>query len=414
MAAPQGTTEAQTTEHSAEVVRSAETCLNREPGSGSSSALGVGTEAFDTTVEDIRSLLWSSDRNPLVEVASALRSRFRLPRRGLVTALLAASFGAGVRLALALVVTAVARESTPVPWGRWALILVFSGLLDATGVVRAPLSELPAGARARKGLDDWTAMLPTVERESDLREVACFAHRWIRPPVAAVVGVGVATVVLSACWLAAPEGISELAPGSIVLLFVLLVDFGTTTVNPSNSAVFTREAHYDHRLFWASPADSPEVQRAVRSTTIFGFVTGLWVTIYLVLAVVLVSWDSPLVVPLSVGFLAIGYLFAFVSAACLRSAIEKIVRRSRDRQLGRLREEIGAMGPGPDGLSTEGIEHARYLIELHNTIRDAPTTPTAAHTLMRSAAGLIVPTIAFVITIFGEVSAERLLDAMLP
>jgi len=50
---------------------------------------------------------------------------------------------------------------------------------------------------------------------------------------------------------------------------------------------------------------------------------------------------------------------------------------------------------------------------LHNTIRDAPTTSTT-QSLVRAAAGLIVPTIVFVITVFGEVSAERILDAILP
>ena len=53
-------------------------------------------------------------------------------------------------------------------------------------------------------------------------------------------------------------------------------------------------------------------------------------------------------------------------------------------------------------------------IDLHNMIRDAPTTPTTSRTLVRSAAGLIVPTIVFVITVFGEVTAERFLDAILP
>jgi hypothetical protein len=33
---------------------------------------------------------------------------------------------------------------------------------------------------------------------------------------------------------------------------------------------------------------------------------------------------------------------------------------------------------------------------------------------MRTAAALILPTIMFVVTVFGEVSAERFLDAILP
>ncbi len=63
--------------------------------------------------------------------------------------------------------------------------------------------------------------------------------------------------------------------------------------------------------------------------------------------------------------------------------------------------------------SPEESERLRDLLLLHNTIRDAPTTSTT-QSLVRAAAGLIVPTIVFVITVFGEVSAERILDAILP
>jgi hypothetical protein len=370
--------------------------------------------AFDATVEEIRRRLWSSDINPLAALAGLARRRLGLPPRRYTTWMLAGFFGIGTRLALALLATTIAGQSLAIPWGRWAVILLFSGLLDATAVSRTPLSDMPADARARQGLDDWTALLPTIERGADLQDLATFARRWVRPPVATAVGVAVASVVLAACWLLAPDGFSELPAGSFVLLIVLLADFGTTTVNPFNSAVFTREARYDHRLFWPSPADSPEVQRATRTTAVFGFVTGLWVTIYLVLAVVLVSWGSPLVLPLSGAFIVIGYLWAFASAASLRSAVQRIVQRSRNRRLERLRRRIEAFEPRFDDLSAEESEQARRLIDLHNMIRDAPTTPTTTHTLIRSAAGLIVPTIVFVITVFGEVSAERLLDAIVP
>ena len=65
-------------------------------------------------------------------------------------------------------------------------------------------------------------------------------------------------------------------------------------------------------------------------------------------------------------------------------------------------------------LSPQDSEQLRGLIDLHNMIRDAPTSPTRIHTLMHAAAGLIVPTILFVLTVFGEVYTERVFDALLP
>lgn len=373
----------------------------------------VRSAAFDAMVEEIRRLLTSNNHTPLSHLENLWCRRLGLAPKSFMTWMLAGLFGIGTRLTLALLATAIAGQSFAIPWGRWAVILLFFGLLDATGVIATPSPDVPTAPRAKQGMDDWTALLPTIKRESDLRDLATFTRRWLRPPVATLVGVTVASVVLVACSLLAPTGLSELPAGSIVLLFLLVVDFGATTVNPFESAVFAREARYDHRLFWPSPADSPEVQRAIQTTTVFGFVTGLWVTIALMLAV-LVAWDSPLVVPLSVGFIVIGYLFAFASAASLRSAIQRIVKRSRNERLERLQRRIEAFEPRFDDLPAEEFEQARRLIDLHDMIRDAPTTPTTARTLVRSAAGLIVPTIVFVITVFGEVYAERFLETILP
>lgn len=62
----------------------------------------------------------------------------------------------------------------------------------------------------------------------------------------------------------------------------------------------------------------------------------------------------------------------------------------------------------------EESERLRDLLSLHNTIRDAPATFTTTHTAVRTATGLIVPTGMLLITVFGEVSAERFLETLLP
>lgn len=419
---PQIPGEAQTTDSTSEVWGSTTADARTTPESGPSPPTPearseepvVRSAAFDATVEEIRRRLGSNTYNPLAHLEDLGRRRLGLAPKSFTTCMLAWLLGIGTRLALALLATAIAGQSFAIPWGRWVVILLFYGLFDASVVISTTLPDAPAGPRAKQGMESWTALLPTIERESDLQDLATFTRRWVRTPVASTVGVVVASVVLVACWLLAPTGLSELPAGSIVLLILLLIDFGASTVNPFNSAVLTREARYDHRLFWPSPVDSPAVQRAIRTTTVFGFVTGFWVTIYLVLAVVLVSWGSLLVLPLSVAFIVIGYLFAFASAASLRSAVQRIVQRSRNRRLERLRRRIEAFEPRFDDLSAEESEQAQRLIDRHNMIRDAPITPSTSRTLVRSAAGLIVPTIVFVITLFGEVSAERFLDAILP
>jgi hypothetical protein len=247
-----------------------------------------------------------------------------------------------------------------------------------------------------------------------LRELADFTRRCVRLPVAAGVGVLVTAAMLGACWLFTPTAVSELPVGSSVLLALVLFNFGSGVINPFDWGFMARESRYDHHLFWPSPADSPEVQRALGMTTFFGFASGMWITVYLVLAVILVSWDSAVVLPLAVGFIAIGYVYSIGLAFRDRAAIEKIIQRVRTQRLQGLRHRIDAFGPRYTDLSLEESQQLRDLLALHNMIRDAPTSPTTTHTLLHTLVGLILPTIAFVVTVFGEVYAERALDAILP
>jgi hypothetical protein len=297
------------------------------------------------------------------------------------------------------------------------VVIVFFGVGDALGPLMSPAPDVPLGPRLRRIVEDWTALLPTIVRESDLRDLADFTRRWYRLPVVVAAGVATAAVMILACALFTPAALSELPAGSIVLLTWVLYDFGVHTVywgNVFQRAFMAREARYDHHLFWPSPADSPEVHKVMRKTTNQGFAAGLWITIYLVLTVVLVSWHSPLVLPLAVGFVAIGYLSTIGLAFSNRASVRKIIERSRYRRLALFRQRIETFEARSAQLSPQESEQLRDLLFLHDKIRDAPSSPTSARTLMRTAAALILPTIIFVVSVFGEVSAERILDAILP
>ena len=79
-----------------------------------------------------------------------------------------------------------------------------------------------------------------------------------------------------------------------------------------------------------------------------------------------------------------------------------------------LRQRIDTFESRFADLSPDESEHLRDLLFLHDKIRDAPKTSATARTLLSASAALILPTIMFVVTVFGEVSAERILDAILP
>ncbi len=152
----------------------------------------------------------------------------------------------------------------------------------------------------------------------------------------------------------------------------------------------------------------------MRKTSSQAFIAGWWITVFLVMSVVLVGWSSPLVLPLALGFVTIGYLTTIGLAISNRASVRVIVERSRQQAIGTLRQRIDVFESRLVELAPQEAEELERLLFLHDRIRDAPSSPAATHAIASTAAGLLLPTIAFIITVFGEVSAERLLDAILP
>ncbi|HSJ35423.1 MAG TPA: hypothetical protein VLB85_10250 [Acidimicrobiia bacterium] len=371
------------------------------------------SETFDEYVEDIR-IRYASNPFLLVHVEDLARRRLGLAPLTAPAAVLAGLSGIAIRLAAALLATALVGEWAGIPWGRWAVVIVLYGLFDATQPQRTPPLDVPMRRYARRVVEDRTALLSTMALESDLARLAQFHRRWLRMPVSAAVGVVVTATMLAAIWLFAPTGISELPVGSLVLLAFLLYDFGAGAVfsNLVDVLFMAREAEYDHHLFWVSPVDSPEVQSELRMMNFLSFGVGMWVTLWLVLSVVLVSWDSPLV-PLAVGFIVIG-----TSPRSVRPSPSAVASTASS----------SGSSPAADDTATA---HRDFRVPVrrslpsgfgaaartHRPPQHDPGCPHLAHqvhTLMHAAAGLIVPTILFVLTVFGEVYTERVFDALLP
>ena len=367
-------------------------------------------------VEEIREDYALTNLDPIPRLEDLARRQLGLAPRSPAALILAGMVGTGTRLAVALTATVWFGRWAEIPWGRWAVILALLVLLD----VSQHWWNMPMSSQSpwfKQTIADWTALVPTIIRESDLRELAGYTRRWARPLRPFVVGVAVAAAMLLACAVVTPDGLGGLPAGSAVLLAFLLYDFGATPIYWGvlfQWAFMARESRYEHRLFWASPADSPEVKKVMRKTARQGMAVGSWITGFLLFAVVLVSWGSPLVPPLAVGFVVIGYLAAIGAAVNGRAGIRRIIERCRNRRLTTLQRRIDAFEPDFARLSPDESRQVRDLLDLHHAIRDAPSAPSAARTITRTGVGLILPTVMFVVTVFGEVSAERLLDSILP
>lgn len=373
--------------------------------------------SFTALLEDIRTTYlsgWPASFRP----ADGLRRRLGVAPASPAAAFIAVVVGVGGRLGLALLVTAAVGQWSDVPWASWAVISLFYALTVTFSTFVFTSPEVPIGPWLKRAAEEWTALLPLIERESDLRDLDESMRRLERRTWLDIgVGLSVAAAMLSVAWLVAPTAMDELPAGSMILLAILLFDFGSMNIyggTIGNWAFIAQQARYDYLLFWPSPADTPEVQTAIRSASAQGLVTSMWFTVFLMLTIVLVSWDSPLVIPLGAGFIVIGYLVQLVAALRNRANIQKIVQRARERYLMGLRSRIEEYRPRYNRLSHDEAEELRDLLFLHDKIRDAPTAPTTTRTVVHSAVGLIVPTVLFLATVFGEVYAERFFDTMLP
>lgn len=377
----------------------------------------IRSDSFDALVEDFRSRYFSG-LPATWRGGEGLRRRLGVAPATPLAALLTVVVGVGVRLGLVLAATALVGQWSDIPWGAWVVIFAFYVLALSFSTFAFTPPDVPSAPRLKREVEEWTALIPLIEQESDLRDLDDFMRRWEgRTWLEVGVGLTVAALMLSVAWVVAPTAMSELPAGSIVLLAVLLFDFGAMNIYSGtigNWVFIARQARYDYHLFWPSPADTPEVQTAIRKTTTQGFLTSAWFTIFLVLTILVVSWDSPLVLPLGAGFIVIGYFVQFVAALRNRGNIQKIVQRARERSLAGLRSRIEEFRSRYTHLSSQEIDQLRDLLFLHDKIRDAPSTPTKTRTVIHTAVGLIIPTILFLATVFGEVYTERFFDTILP
>ncbi len=335
---------------------------------------------------------------------------FGLAPKGIAAMVFGLLAGIGVRMAIAVMLTALAGEWTGLPLGRWVAIAAFYALLDI-----ARLQHHAPSAHAEQEAREHTALLEKVESETDLRDLARFQRRWYRLPVSAATGAVLAVAILLVCWWVSPGGVAALPAGSIALLALLLFDLGEITAIAVFDVVFVRmQAACPHRLFWLDPVNTPEVRQQMRLMTGGAVFFGIQATVALVLAIVLVSPSSPVVLPLATGITLTAYAAIVTLGIDGRASIGKIVRRSRDRHLALLQELLEAHEPG-DGIpgQSESGEVDR-LIALYGFLRDASTSPQWTRSLGQTVVALIVPTLMFVVTVLGEVSAERFLEQILP
>ncbi len=369
----------------------------------------------DFLIADIRRRIHSNTCFLAGRLEDAVRRSMGLAPMSASATALAGVLGFAVRLSIPVAITAAIGQWTDVPLWRWVLVAAVLGAADAASMWRHAPIDAPPRSGPRRLAEGMTALVPTIADESDLEELAEFTRRWYRLRVSSAVGLIVTLIILFACALLAPSAFRDLPVGSVGMLVFVLYDFGEmTSWNVFGWPFLVREARYDHRLFWKSPVDSAEVQATIAAWATMQLTLGISVTAHVALGVTLVAWNSPLLVPLALGLVVFGYVTTIGTMIGVRTSVRRIADRIRSRHLGTIQSLIDPYGARLSDLSPEDRAQLANLVALHDSVRNAPTSPRSSRTLLPAATALMIPTAMFVLTVFGEVYAERILDRILP
>lgn len=286
---------------------------------------------------------------------------------------------------------------------RWVVVAIVCAMTYVPGATVGPT------------IAEMLTLNRTLVNESDLRRVVAFSRRWHRVRVTVVVAVVYAAVVLLIARLLADTGLGEFPIGSAALLVLILYEAGELANGSITMLGLLRiESKFPHRLYWPSPVDSLALRITLRGLARMDLIRGVIVTVYIVFMMVLLSFDSPLLVPVVIALVAIHYFTIIASVVVTRASVRRIVQQAKEGHTRELKRRITSLAADPYDLTETSYDEFERLNRLHNLIRDAANGPRTARVAGRAVSALIVPTIGLLITVIGEQYTGRFFEKILP
>ena len=165
--------------------------------------------------------------------------------------------------------------------------------------------------------------------------------------VNAPVAVVMVLLILAVSTIADPHGPASIHVGSAAMPGALLYEVCEIFFALFFTALCLRlESRNPHRLSWQSPADTPVIRRALGGWGDMAVVSGVTVTIFMVLVMVLAApGTTTFLIVLVAAMTLSGYLATIVSDIGVRSSVRTLVRRPKEDTLARLQRRIDDFGP---------------------------------------------------------------------
>lgn len=279
------------------------------------------------------------------------------------------------------------------PFAVWsALGLCFGVLLVA---LHDPLGE---------AIDNFLWLARSIADEPGIRRLMEWEKRWFRRAVSAPLSLLFGLAVLAYLnYIENQYGEPPVPRGTVLVGFSLLYGVGEIVYSV---LLLACESHVlrdcDYEVYRLSPLDSVAMRRAMRGSTQIGLIVSLVATLFIVGFVVLLE-DRPIMVS-RVGLLLLGLAYLATLAGLLmpRLAIKSIVLKEKESELLPLQNHLDSLVKRARELNEDGYKELKRLKETHDAIRDANEEVLPLRAIGRLAGALILPTMTFLFTRFGE------------
>lgn len=305
-----------------------------------------------------------------------------------------------------------------------ALLLVAAGIVGAPVALTAMLDEwelAPVGTWAAVGLsfglvvvlmyrpllaalDNFLCLHRAVADEAGLRRLIAWERRFFHRRIAIPAAFGFSGGLLAYLYyLERYSGEKPMAWGTALVGFLLLYGVGEiiySVVLLALESSVLRDCNY--RVYKLSPLDSVALRRAIRGSSQLGLLVSLMATLFIVGFVALLEDRPVMVTQVGLFLVALSYLATLAGVLLPRLAIKSIVQRHKEAELAPLQERLDALTARLEAMSEEEFEKYKRIKEAHDTIRDATEEVLPLRVLGRLVGALVLPTLTFVASRFGE------------
>lgn len=302
-------------------------------------------------------------------------------------------------LGLPLAMTAVQGQWEKAPMFVWVAVAVAFGFANLA---------YPWYKKAAQGV---VALYLTIRDEGHMSGQMQWDRRWFSLHNVSLSGIMLSAIVLVALYMTHQRLDANLAIGTFFIVAVLSYQLGENTYIALMMCLEAyRLSAYDYDLYCLSPIDTIQVRQAAKAYNQLGLLDSLVITMFIVSIAALLPDPAYLLSPTMLAVWFVVYFVIVLEVFVPRSQIQRIVRRSKVRELAPLQKRLNDLLSDLPHLTSEQYRELERLQDVHRTIRHSPERLFSSGGVGKVAGTLLLPLITFMISVVSETYLSMVLE----